>query len=167
MMQRKIMLGLVSALALAGATSAAAAHGPKAPPAAVTAQPVPGEPAAVVDAFHAALAAGKIAAALERLADSAVVFESGGVERGKAEYAAHHAAADAAFSAAVPGRTVRRTGEAFGDTAWILTERRTTGTYKNKPVDRVTTETMVLRRESGVWRIVHIHWSSAAARPAA
>lgn len=165
--RRRIILCFVSALALAGATPPAGAHDPKAPSTAATAQPVPGEPAAVVDAFHAALAAGNIAAALDRLSDNAVVFESGGVERGKAEYAAHHAAADAAFAAAVPSRSVRRTGQAFGDTAWILTEGRTKGTYKDKPVDRVTTETMVLRREGGVWRIVHIHWSSAAARPAA
>jgi ketosteroid isomerase-like protein len=75
-----------------------------------------------VDDFHAALTAGDIPAALMRLADDAAVFESGGVERGKAEYAAHHAAADAAFAKAVPSRIVRRTGQAFGDTAWVLTE---------------------------------------------
>jgi hypothetical protein len=29
-------------------------------------------------------------------------------------------------------------------------------------VDRITTETMVLRRRGASWKIVHIHWSSAA-----
>ena len=38
------------------------------------------------------------------------------------------------------------------------------GTYKGNGVDQVTTETMVLRRVGGAWKIVHIHWSSAAAR---
>jgi hypothetical protein len=37
-----------------------------------------------------------------------------------------------------------------------------TGTYKEKPIDRVTAETMVLRRIGKQWKIVHIHWSSAA-----
>jgi hypothetical protein len=37
------------------------------------------------------------------------------------------------------------------------------GTYKGKAVDRLTTETMVLRRVGAAWKIVHIHWSSAAA----
>ncbi len=121
-------------------------------------------PALVVDAFHEALRTGSVAAALARLSEDAVIFESGGVERGKAEYASHHAPADAAFAQAVPSRTTRRAGQVVGDLAWILTEGRTTGTYKGKPVDRVTTETMLLRRAEGVWRIVHIHWSSAAAR---
>lgn len=125
------------------------------------------EPALLVDAFHAALAAGGVPAALEHLSDDAIVFESGGVERGKAEYAAHHAAADAAFTRAVPSRVTRRSGGVSDDTAWILTEGRTTGTFKGRAVDRVTTETMLLRRAGGVWRIVHIHWSSAAARPTA
>lgn len=117
---------------------------------------------AVVDAFHAALARGDTKAALALLADNALIFESGGVERGKAEYAAHHLAADAAFSQAVPGSRTRRTGSATDSMAWIASEGRTTGTYKGKPVDRITSETMVLRRAGSAWKIVHIHWSSAA-----
>lgn len=118
--------------------------------------------AAVVDSFHAALQRGDTRAALGFLANDALIFESGGVERGKAEYASHHLAADAAFSQAVPATITRRAGEAVGNVAWIATEGRTTGTYKGKPVDRRTVETMVLRRTGAGWRIVHIHWSSAA-----
>ena len=39
-----------------------------------------------------------------------------------------------------------------------------TGTFKGKAIDRDTTETMILRRIGGEWKIVHIHWSSAARR---
>jgi ketosteroid isomerase-like protein len=124
------------------------------------------EPARIVDAFHAALARGETTAALEMLADDAVIYESGGVERGKAEYASHHLEADAAFSKAVPSRVTRRTGAADGSVAWLLTEGRTTGTFKDRPVDRVTTETAMLRRVGGGWRITHFHWSSAAAKAA-
>lgn len=130
-------------------------------------EPATREVAAIVDAFHAALAAGDVSAALAHLSEDATVFESGGVERGKAEYAAHHAPADAAFARAVPSRTTRRSGGVSGDTAWILSEGRTSGTYNGRAVNRLTTETMLLRRTGGVWRIVHVHWSSAAARPAA
>jgi ketosteroid isomerase-like protein len=126
--------------------------------------PVARAAAAVVDAFHAALARGDTKAALTLLADDALVFESGGVERGKSEYAAHHLAADAAFSQAVPATRSRRTGDAINSMAWIASEGRTTGSYKDKPVDRITSETMVLRRVGSTWRIVHIHWSSAAPR---
>lgn len=120
--------------------------------------------AAVVDGFHAALRRGDAQSAKSFVADDALIFEEGGVERGKAEYAAHHLGADAAFSQAVPSTITRRAGEAAGNIAWIATEGRTTGTYKGKAIDRVTTETMVLRRSRGGWKIVHIHWSSAAAK---
>ena len=118
--------------------------------------------AAVVDAFHAGLRRGDTKAALSHLAQNALIYESGGVERSRQEYASHHLGADATFAQAVPGTVTRRAGEAVGAVAWIATEGRTTGTYKDKAIDRITTETMVLRRVGGVWKIAHIHWSSAA-----
>ena len=121
---------------------------------------------AVVDAFHSALAKGdtKVAAAL--LVEDALIFEEGGAERSKAEYAAHHLPADAVFSQAVKSSTTRRSSDAADGTAWVATEGRTKGTYKGRPIDQLTTETMVLRRTSAGWKIAHIHWSSAAARSA-
>ena len=117
---------------------------------------------AVVDAFHAALRSRDTRAAQSLLAAEVLVFEAGGVARGRQEYASLHLAADMAFAQAVPAKVVRRTAHAVGDTAWIATEGRTTGIYKGKPLDRITAETMILRRIAGAWRIVHIHWSSAA-----
>ena len=118
--------------------------------------------AEVVDAFHAALSRGDTKAALSHLADNALIYEAGGVERGKQEYASHHLGADSAFAQAVPGNITRRAGEAAENVAWIATEGRTTGSYKGKAVDRITAETVVLRLQGGAWKIVHIHWSSAA-----
>lgn len=57
----------------------------------------------------------------------------------------------------------RRTGATSGDLAWVASEGRTRGRYKDRDIDRITTETMILRRVGGVWRIVHVHWSSRAA----
>ena len=82
--------------------------------------------AAAVDAFHAALKRGDARAAAALLADDALIFESGGAERSKAEYASHHLGADATFSQAVPSRVTRRHGAAAGKIAWIASEGRTT-----------------------------------------
>jgi ketosteroid isomerase-like protein len=118
------------------------------------------EPAKAIDAFHAALSAGRTSDALDLLSDDALIFESGHVERSKAEYAAHHAGADAEFAKAVSSVTTKRSGETIGDFAWIASETRTTGIFKGKPVNSLTTETMLLRHINGRWKIVHIHWSS-------
>jgi ketosteroid isomerase-like protein len=120
----------------------------------------------VVDNFHAALARGDTAVAERLLSAAAVVFEGGSAERSRAEYASAHLAADAAFEQAVGSQMVRRSGGTSGDLAWVASEGRTTGQFQGRDVDRVTTETMVLRRISGTWKIVHVHWSSHAATAA-
>lgn len=123
------------------------------------------EAAAVVDRFHEALASGDLSGAAALLDDDALIFESGGVERSKAEYAAHHLPADAAFSKAVGRQITARAGQSRNGLAWVATESRMSGSFNGKPVDRLAIETMILRRNGG-WKIVHIHWSSAAAKKA-
>lgn len=118
--------------------------------------------ATTVDAFHAALKAGDTAAALTFLAPEVMIFEEGGAERSRDEYASHHLGSDAAYAAASEAVVLRRSGWADGDVAWITSEGRTTGQFNNRPVDRLTTETMVLKRHADGWRIHHIHWSSRA-----
>ena len=56
-----------------------------------------------------------------------------------------------------------RTGDISGDIAFVATESslKSSGT---KPVDLVTTETMVLKRTLQGWRVTHIHWSSRKAK---
>jgi ketosteroid isomerase-like protein len=122
------------------------------------------EAAAAVDAFHAALRRGDAAAAAALMADEAIIFESGEVERTKAEYVAHHLPADTQFEKEVASAVTDRTGGSEGSLAWIATEGRITGSYKGKPLDRLTTETMLLRRTDNGWKITHIHWSSGAAK---
>lgn len=119
-------------------------------------------PEAAVDAFHAALAAGKGEAALELLHPAAVVFEEGYVERGRDEYARLHLQADLEFAAAVRREVTQREVKVQGDTAWVLSQFRAGGEFRGKPVRRIGVETMLLQREKDVWRIVHIHWSGHA-----
>ena len=75
--------------------------------------------ASAVDAFHAALRRGDTRSAAALLATDALIFEGGGVERSRAEYASHHLAADAAYSQAVPAVVTRRSGDSAGSVAWI------------------------------------------------
>lgn len=155
----RFIAGVLAALMLS--VSAASAHDPVSKTAPQATLPASARgPAATVDAFHAALQRGNTRSAASLLADDALIFEEGGAERSKAEYAAHHLPADAAFSKLVHSTVVRRSGGSSGAFAWIASEGRRTGTYKGKPVDRLTTETMLLRRVGRTWKIVHIHWSS-------
>lgn len=121
------------------------------------------DPAATVDQFHAALSRGDTAGAAALLSDDALIFEQGGVERSKAEYAGHHLPADAEYAKAIASQLTKRTERIEGNLAWVGSEGRAKGTFRGKTVDRVSTETMVLRRSGDAWKVVHIHWSSAAA----
>ncbi len=162
----RMLLALAFSASIASA-GPALAHDPVANPAAASVDDIQAEAtaaASVVDAFHAALEHGDTSAALAFLADDVLIFESGGTERSKAEYAQHHLAADAAFSAAVPAARSRRMARAVADSAWVASESRTTGQFNGRPVDSMSVETMVLHRQAEGWRITHIHWSSRAVR---
>jgi ketosteroid isomerase-like protein len=154
---------MIALSVLAAATFPASAHSTKLEAGESALPPSAQGAAATVDAFHQALRRGDMNAAASLLADDALVFEEGGAERTKAEYVASHLPADAAFSQVVASTVTRRTGGSDGTLAWIASEGRLKGSYKGKAVDRVTTETMLLRRAGRGWEVIHIHWSSAAA----
>lgn len=162
-MNHFIIIGVASAL-LAGC-------GPSAPDAklAKTSQ-TPSETVAkpvidAVDAFHQALTGGNSKQALALLADDVLIYESGGAETSKADYAAHHLEADMAFLKGVRQNVSARAAQVAGDVAWVTSQGEATGTYMDKAIDSASTETMVLRQRNGQWKIVHIHWSSADKKP--
>jgi ketosteroid isomerase-like protein len=157
-------LGL-SLLVAATSTTATLAHEPKSqsgagPPAGSAA--AVGGPASAVEGFHLALASGDREGALSWLDPEAVVFESGGAEMSRDEYASHHLESDMEFTRAVKTEVLARHAHSAGDAAWVLSLTRTTGRFRERDVDADGVETMVLRRVSGQWRIVHVHWSSHA-----
>jgi ketosteroid isomerase-like protein len=119
------------------------------------------QPRNTLPRFHAALERGDRSAAAALMAKDALIYESGRAERSKAEYEAHHLAADAAFSQAVRRTVTRRHARLEGGLAWIASEASMKGTYKTRTINSISTETMVLRRNGSQWRIVHVHWSSA------
>lgn len=120
---------------------------------------------ATVDQFHAAVKSGHGEAALALLDEKVVIYEEGDSELTRAQYAASHLLADIDFTSGVSETVVRRDTGTTGDSAWVLTQGRLLGTYHGRAVDRLTTETMVLRHFGEGWRIVHIHWSSKASPP--
>jgi ketosteroid isomerase-like protein len=136
-------------------------------PAPLLAQPTTSESAvtAVVNAFHAALSSGNASAAMQLLADDALMLEVGAVET-RSEYEKNHLPADIEFSKGVSARPAALRTVVAGDAAWVITSTDYTGTFQNKPVDSVGIELMVLSREPAGWRIRAIHWSGRARRPA-
>ena len=119
---------------------------------------------AVVRAFHEALTAGDSAGALAALAEDVVIYESGGVEASRAEYASHHLGADMMFAAAVTREVEHQTSGMSGDVAWVLSRSHTTGTFRDREMNTRGTETMLLRRTDDGWKITHVHWSSRRVR---
>ena len=153
---------LAAVCALLALAPAADAHPQAHTPVTTTDGAVDAAASRAVDDFHAALAQGDTAAAEGLLSAAVIIFEGGSAERSRVEYASAHLPADAAFEHAIASQMVRRSGGTSGDLAWVASEGRTKGQFKGRDVDRVTTETMVLRRISGAWKIVHVHWSSHA-----
>ena len=117
------------------------------------------EAAAVVDQFQKLLAQGKTHEASDLLDPNVLIFEGGGAERSREEYASHHLKSDAEFLKTANVAMGNRSGVVVGDLAWIATESELK-TQGAKPVTLLSTETMVLKRTANGWRISHIHWSS-------
>ncbi len=109
--------------------------------------------------FRAALSAGDADGALATLADDVVVYEHGGAERSRAEYASHHLAADMAYLANIQAELMAQHVIAGDGMVVITRETRQTGTHNGRDVDRTTTETLVLTASPDGWRIRHVHWS--------
>jgi ketosteroid isomerase-like protein len=130
---------------------------------AACAPPADREPTAVVEAFGQALAAGDGAAAQALLAPDVLVYEFGGQEASRDEYAGGHLKADMEFLKGAAVSVLDRRQSVEGTLAVVTTRSRSKGTYKDKPFDQLGTETMVLRHDGRGWRITHIHWSSRAA----
>lgn len=135
-----------------------------APAAVVQAKGPVTSPVTVVEQFHGAIKRGDVDAAANLLTDDAVIYEQGWVEVSKDEYVTGHLPGDIAYSVGMTDQIISRRVSISGSFAAVMTQGRTTGTYGGKPVDRGTTETVILKRTKGVWLITHIHWSSHATK---
>jgi len=118
------------------------------------------DPLATVNAFHQALHQADQNAALAQLSETVLIYESGHVERSRAEYASHHLPADMAYSKEMTRMVLTTEQQLSGKLAVITQETETTGRYKDKDVHTMDVETTVLVQDNGNWRIQHVHWSS-------
>lgn len=109
--------------------------------------------------FHVALAQGDSTAVAALLAPDARILEGGKIET-RREYLAHHFHSDAAFLGAMTRETGERHVTVEGDMAWVVSTTRLHGTYRDRDLDLLSAELMVLRRTEDGWRIAAIHWSS-------
>ena len=122
------------------------------------------EVAAVVERYHAALAAADTAAAMALLAPDAVVLESGGLET-RAEYREHHLPADMEFAREVSHERASIAVRVEGPVAWAHSTSTSRGRFRDREVNSRGVELMVLRRTSRGWQIEAIHWSSRNLSP--
>jgi ketosteroid isomerase-like protein len=143
------------------------AHGSKPPPPVAAPPATPLDAPGTASAFSAALAKGDTSAVLSFLAENVVIYESGGQESSRDEYASHHLPLDIAFMAGMKVQVLDRKQGGSGDVAWVITRSRFTGTYKGKAVDSYSTESLVLQQSPQGWKIVHVHWSSQPVEPKA
>ncbi len=161
MIRAHLVLAAAAALLLGSPLGACASSGSATP---IASQRDEQGPAAVVDAFSAALRAGDATVVERLMAPDVIIAESGGVERSFAEYASHHMPADMAFTAAVPFTLEHRDVIVEGDMATVISRGQVHGQFRDRAIHSNSMETMVLRRTDGHWRIVHIHWSSSPIR---
>lgn len=122
-------------------------------------------PADAVDAFHAALKKKDTAGALSLLDRDLVVFEFGVVDPTVQAYAFSHLPFDIDVAAVSKWDIQTRRVGGEGDIRWVLTSYHVTGKQADgSPIDQTTLETMILHRTSGLFRIVHMHWSTNDAK---
>lgn len=126
--------------------------------------PAATEAVAAVERFSTALGAGDLTVAGVELDPNVLILESGGVERSRDEYLGGHAKSDAAFLEGAQITLKRRTANASGELAWVGSESEIHAMKGDKMLMIASTETMVLRKSAQGWKIVHIHWSSRAAK---
>lgn len=108
-----------------------------------------------------AIAAGDINTLKMILAPNVLIFESGGVESSLAEYEGHHMPADMAFMKAMTREVISQQVFDSGDSATVATRSHVHGLYKDQEIDMKSTETLVMQKADGLWKVVHIHWSSS------
>lgn len=123
------------------------------------------DPLSTAKAFSAALAAGDEKAVKSLLAAEVLIYESGGQESSRDEYAHHHMKADMEFLANAQIQVIDRKHGVGQDQAWVATRSRVTTKFRDKNIDIYSTETLVLKLMPGGWQIVHVQWSSQPVEP--
>ena len=114
----------------------------------------------VAEDLNQAIRSGDVERLRSLLAEDVLIFESGNVESSLAEYESHHMQSEIAFMSGMNIVLISRQVIDSGDMATVVSQSRIQGTYKENEIDLTNTETLVLKKLAGQWKIMHIHWSS-------
>jgi len=114
---------------------------------------------AVVEAFYAAISAGKADAAMALIAPDAVFVESAKIES-RDQYEKSHLPKDIEYESEVKGERGPLHVTMQGDTAWVISTTKYDERAQGNPDLYIITQLMVLTRSADGWRIRSICWSS-------
>ncbi len=92
------------------------------------------------------------------LAEDVLILEGGHAQKSREEYMSGHMKSDMKFLANVKSEIISRETSQSGDLAWIITQTKSTGTYKDKAFERTSREMLVLRHDGHNWKITLVHW---------
>ena len=118
-----------------------------------------GEVLKVVNAFHGEMKKGNAAAVAQLLAPDVLLLEAGRIET-RAQYEKDHLPADIEFEKVVTTTFVPYRVTVVGNAAWAVNSSEYKGVFRERPVDSLGVELMVLTNDGSGWRIRAIHWSS-------
>jgi ketosteroid isomerase-like protein len=110
--------------------------------------------------FHDALRNGDTSAVKKLIAPDLRVLEGGEVEN-RAQYLAHHLAADIEFAKAVASKRTVVSYTRHGNVAWLIATSTASGKFNGRDINSIGAESMILSRTPKGWQIRAIHWSSA------
>lgn len=154
----RIFLGMAALLGLLLCAPVAQAEGVNNGPQELKAQPP--TPMEVVELFHQSLREGDTDQVLAQLAPDVIIYETGFAERSRDQYANGHVQEDETFASGTQRKITRRESWEDDNAAWVLTQSEIRGEFGERKIALEQTETMLLRKSAGGWRITHIHWSA-------
>ncbi|GMQ82972.1 MAG: hypothetical protein BMS9Abin05_2442 [Rhodothermia bacterium] len=114
---------------------------------------------AAVEAFHSALTRGDSVAVAALLLPDVLLSERSNVES-KEHYLSGHFRGDSAYLGAMTREQLSIRVTMRGEAAWVVSRTRLHGNFRDREMDSISVETVVLTRNDGRWLIAAIHWSS-------
>lgn len=120
----------------------------------------------VVEAYHKAFEQRDLEGLRRLLAPELLVFESGGVDRGRDTYLGHHLGPELKEMNAWTTSGMEMKVQTEGAMAYATCAFAYEATFTNGKTSKAkATETLLLAKEKDQWLIRHIHWSSRAIKP--
>lgn len=121
---------------------------------------------ATVEAYHRAFEARDIEGIRHQLSPDLVVFEMGGVDRGRDSYLGHHLGPELKELTAWSTTNMEIKIQAQERLAYATCAFTFEASFANGKTSKgKATETLLLTKEDGRWIIRHLHWSSRPLKP--